>query len=207
VRFLFLDGNYPLVSWMAFPLMGVFFWQTSSTPTALRRWCVGAIAVAVVSQVIVTLQGPRLDALEYTQRYVAVGWTPTTAMFLVASGATSLAIIAALLWTQGTAPMSRVLQPIVLFGRASLTHYVLHIAVAYSVLRLLYPDEVWPIRVGALAMVVYLAVFVPLTMIWFRRHTHGPFEAAWARASRRPTSGRPGADSRSLTQPQSVDHN
>ena len=186
VRSLFFDGNYPLVSWMAFPLMGILFWQTARSRDALRRWCVGAIAVALVAQAIAILGAPRLDALEYTQRYVEMGWTPTSAMFLLTAGISSLAIIAALLWSHGTASMSRPLQPIVLFGRASLTHYVLHIAVAYSALRLMYPDEDWPLRVGALAMVIYLAIGVPLTMVWFRRHTHGPFEAAWARASRRP---------------------
>lgn len=186
VRMLFFDGNYPLVSWMAFPLIGILYWQTSGTPAARRRWCVGAIAIALVAQAIAILQGPRLDALEYTQRYVAMGWTPTSATFLLTGGFSSLAIIAALLAVQGTAPMSRLLQPIVLFGRASLTHYVLHIAVTYSVLRLLYPDEEWALRVGAMAMVIYLAIGVPLTMLWSRRHTHGPFEAAWARTSRRP---------------------
>jgi uncharacterized membrane protein YeiB len=188
MRAVLFDGNYPFVSWMAFPLIGIFFWQTSRTPAALQRWCIGALCVAVASQAIVTLKGPRVAALEYSQRYVAMGWTPTSATFLLTGGISSLAIIAALLLAQGTAPMSRLLQPIILFGRASLTHYVLHVAVAYSVLRLVYPDEVWSLRVGALAMAIYLAISVPLTLVWFRRHTHGPFEAAWARVSRRPPS-------------------
>src|SRR6185503_18337834 len=80
------------------------------------------------------------------------------------------------------------MQPLVLFGRASLSHYVLHIAIAYSVLRLFYPDEDWAPRTGLWAMLAYLAIGVPLTVLWFRNHTHGPFEMLWARASRRPGS-------------------
>jgi hypothetical protein len=79
-----------------------------------------------------------------------------------------------------------VVQPVVLLGRASLSHYVLHIAVAYSALRLWYPDEDWAPRPGLWALAAYLVVAVPLAAFWFRRHTHGPFEALLARSSRRP---------------------
>jgi hypothetical protein len=82
--------------------------------------------------------------------------------------------------------MPRVVQPLVLVGRASLTHYVLHIGVAYSVLRLFYPDEDWVPRAGLWAILAYLGIGVPLTVIWFRHHTQGPLEMLWARVSRRP---------------------
>jgi hypothetical protein len=81
----------------------------------------------------------------------------------------------------------------VLLGRASLSHYVLHIAIAYSVLRFSYPNEDWVPRTGLWALLAYLGVAVPLTVFWFRHHTHGPFEALLARSSRRP--GRRPADS------------
>lgn len=185
-RYLFFDGNYPLFSWIAFPLSGMLFWQTAADRASLRRWCLGTIAVALVAQTFALIAAPRFDALAYSARYVATGWTPTSAKFLVTAGSSALVVIAALLWTYRTGSMPRWTQPLVLFGRASLSHYVLHIAIAYSLLRLWYPDEDWPVRVGALAAVSYLAIGVPLTMLWFRRHTHGPLEALWARASRRP---------------------
>lgn len=75
------------------------------------------------------------------------------------------------------------------FGQASLTHYLLHICVFF---RLLYaicsasedpaaraPIE-WSPTIGLLAFSVYLMVAMPLTSVWFRRFSRGPFEAAWA---------------------------
>jgi hypothetical protein len=120
------------------------------------------------------------------ERYLSDGWTPSSALFLLTAGSGSLAIVGALLWQRGTAPMPSAMRPLVLFGRASLSHYVLHIAVAYSALRVFYPDEDWPVLMGFLVMLAYLAVGVPLTLVWFRAHTHGPLETLWARTSRRP---------------------
>ena len=37
LRYLFVDGNYPLISWMAFPLMGILFWQTARDRRCYQR--------------------------------------------------------------------------------------------------------------------------------------------------------------------------
>ena len=190
LRYLFLDGNYPLFSWMAFPLIGILFWQTSrGVHVRVRTWAIAAAGLAVGLHLVALVTGSPLGQAYAAERHLTGGWTPTSASFLVTMGSGAIAIVAALLWWQGTAPMSRVIRPLVLFGRASLTHYLLHIVVAYSVLRLWYPDEDWSVTVGLWAAAAYLAVGVPLTMLWFRDHTHGPFETLWARASRRPAPG------------------
>jgi uncharacterized membrane protein YeiB len=185
LRYLFVDGNYPLISWMAFPLMGILFWQTARDRSRTAVWLVASLGVAVVAYAIAASMAPAGGA-EAVRRWIARGWTPTSATFLLTAGGGALVVISALLWRWGTAPLPRLLQPLVLLGRASLSHYVLHIAIAYSVLRFWYPDEDWVPRTGLWALLAYLGVAVPLTVFWFRRHTHGPFEALLARSSRRP---------------------
>jgi uncharacterized membrane protein YeiB len=185
LRYLFVDGNYPLISWMAFPLMGILFWQTARDCTRTKGWLVASLGIAVVAYAIAAYSAPA-DGAEAVRRWIYRGWTPTSAIFLLTAGGGALVVISALLSRWGTAPLPRVLQPLVLLGRASLSHYVLHIAIAYSVLRFWYPDEDWVPRTGLWALLAYLSVAVPLTVFWFRRHTHGPFEALLARSSRRP---------------------
>jgi uncharacterized membrane protein YeiB len=185
LRYLFVDGNYPLISWMAFPLMGILFWQTARDRTRTTVWLVASLGVAVVAYAIAAYTAPA-EGAEAVRRWIARGWTPTSATFLLTAGGGALVVISALLSRWGTAPLPRVLQPLVLLGRASLSHYVLHIAIAYSVLRFWYPDEDWLPRTGLWALLAYLGVAVPLTVFWFRHHTHGPFEALLARSSRRP---------------------
>ena len=185
LRYLFVDGNYPLISWMAFPLMGILFWQTARDRIRTTVWFLGSLGVAVVAYAIAAYMAPAGGA-EAVRAWIYRGWTPTSATFLLTAGAGALVVISALLSRWGTAPLPRVLQPLVLLGRASLSHYVLHIAIAYSVLRFWYPNEDWEPRAGLLALLAYLGVAVPLTVFWFRRHTHGPFEALLARSSRRP---------------------
>jgi uncharacterized membrane protein YeiB len=192
LRYLFVDGNYPLISWMAFPLMGMLFWQTARSDRRTLAWFVGSFAVAVAAYAIAAYTS-LADSAEHVARWNARGWTPTSALFLFTAGGGSLVIISALRWWWGTAAMPRVVQPLVLFGRASLSHYVLHIAIAYSILRLWYPEEDWLPTTGLRVLLAYLAIGIPATMFWFQLHTHGPLEALLARSSRRP-GPRPGID-------------
>ena len=185
LRYLLVDGNYPLISWMAFPLMGMLFWQTARGRARTLAWLVGSLGVAGAAYAIAVRTAPAGGADE-VRRWLAHGWTPSSPIFLLTAGGGALALVAALFRRWGTAAMPGVVQPLVLFGRASLSHYVLHIAVVYSVLRLRYPDENWTPRTGLWAMMAYLAIGIPLTVWWFRHHTHGPLEALLARASRRP---------------------
>lgn len=192
LRYLFVDGNYPLISWMAFPLMGILFWQTARDHTRTKAWLAASLGVAVAAYAIAAYAAPAGGA-EAVRAWIYSGWTPTSATFLLTAGAGALVVISALLSRWGTAPLPRVLQPLVLLGRASLSHYVLHIAIAYSVLRFWYPNEDWEPRTGLWALLAYLAIAVPLTVFWFRRQTHGPFEALLARGSRRPSRRLAGA--------------
>jgi uncharacterized membrane protein YeiB len=192
LRYLFVDGNYPLISWMAFPLMGILFWQTARDRTRTKAWFIASLGVAGVAYAVAAHTAPAGGA-EAVRRWIARGWTPTSATFLLTGGGGALVGISALLCRWGTAPLPRVLQPLVLLGRASLSHYVLHIAIPYSMLRLWYPNEDWVPRTGLWALLAYLAITVPIAALWFRRRTHGPFEALLARSSRRP-SHRPASD-------------
>jgi uncharacterized membrane protein YeiB len=185
LRYLFVDGNYPLLSWVAFPLMGILFWETAREGVQRRRWLNGSLGVTMAAYAVAVYLTPA-SGWDAVRQWIAKGWTPTSALFLLAAGGGALVLVSALLDRWGTAPLPRVVQPLVLFGRASLSHYVLHIAVAYSILRFFYPDEDWMPGTGLWAFTAYLVIGVPLTVYWFKHHTHGPFEALLARSSRRP---------------------
>ena len=48
-------------------------------------------------------------------------------------------------------------------------------------LRLLYPNEDWPARIGLFAFFGYCTLALPLTVLWFRRFPRGPLESLWNR--------------------------
>ena len=185
LRYLLVDGNYPVISWMAFPVMGIVFWQTARSRRQILAWCLGSLGVAVLAYVVAAYAAPA-GGTEPIRHWIARGWTPTSALFLLTAGSGALVVVSAFRWWWGTTTLPRVVQPLVLFGRASLSHYIAHIAIAYSALRLWYPDEDWPPGAGLPVLLAYLAIGIPLTALWFRHHTHGPVEALLARISPRP---------------------
>ena len=165
LRALVLDGNYPLLPWLALPLLGMLA-VTGAGLTAKRSrlcFCV-ALPIAALAQLL----GPAT-------------WVPTTLPFLLRIGSTAIAAVAGLLWWDATRGLPRWTRPLATLGRASLTHYVLHIVVAFAPLRLLYPGEDWPTRVGVGVFVGYVILALPLTALWFRYFSRGPLEALWAR--------------------------
>ena len=133
------------------------------SPAPARRAFGAALSLAVLGQFL----GPAT-------------WVPTTLPFLLRIASSGTATIAGLLWWDATRGLPRFTLPLAALGRASLTHYMLHIVAVFAPLRLLYPDEDWPVRVGLCVFFGYLTLAFPLTMLWFRRFSRGPLESLWA---------------------------
>ena len=157
VRFLLLDGNYPLIPWLAFPLLHPLF----ATPPKPRFWA------ALVLGTLVHL-GMMTGVLTST-------WVPTSMPFVLQVGSTAVALVSGLQWVELKLP--RLLLAFATLGRTSLTHYLLHLLAVIVPLRLRYPDEGWPRSVGLWAFALYFLVALPLTHLWLRRFPRGPIEA------------------------------
>ncbi|MFI5208211.1 MAG: heparan-alpha-glucosaminide N-acetyltransferase domain-containing protein, partial [Gemmatimonadales bacterium] len=178
-RAFLLDGSYPVVPWLAFPLVGMLMLKGGLPQVGrARRWFWIALAVAVPVQIWVRWAGAHEDALGDLAPFLTGTWVPTSVPFVLVAGGTAAAVVSGLAWLYRARKLPTAVLPLAMFGRASLTHYILHICVVIVPLRLVWPDEDWPVRVGALAFATYLAVALPLTTLWFRRRSHGPLEGA-----------------------------
>lgn len=173
LRYLLFDGNYPLIPWLAFPLVGMLFVRDGQVSTRpMKATLIAGLVCAAAAWAFTAWADGREVA-----PYLASTWVPTTVPFLLLSGGLSLAIIAGLvLWPVGSAWLAPV-------GRASLTHYLAHIALVFAPLRYFYPGEDWPLLTGLIATAGYLVAAVPLSIWWFRNHRRGPAEALLARLS------------------------
>ncbi len=185
-RYFLLDGSYPVVPWMAFPLVGMLMLGGGlpQLPRA-RRWFRIALAIAIPAQFWVRWAGAHQDALGDFAPFLLGTWVPTSVPFVLVAGGTAVAVVAGLAWLYGARRLPSAVLPLAMFGRASLTHYIMHVCLVIVPLRLIWPEEDWPVRVGALAFALYVALALPLTTLWFRHRSHGPLEGAWARASGR----------------------
>ncbi|MEO6598014.1 MAG: AMP-binding protein [Planctomycetota bacterium] len=184
LRYFAFDGSYPLLPWLVLPLLGALLVARDDGSSAnARRWFWLALPLASALG-FWNIWSAQLD--EQTPElapFLTATWQPTSLPFLLQIGAVAVSITAALQWWHRARGLPRVMQPIARIGRASLTHYVLHIVLVYAPMRHWWPAEDWSFATGVLAVLTYLAMAVPLTWWWFTRFRQGPLEALWARAS------------------------
>ena len=183
IRALLIDGNYPLVPWLAFPLIGMLMTPCWEASGSIKRWFGSAVAIYAVSQTLVLLVERNADAMGDLAPYLGSTWVPTSLPFALVAGSGAVAVISGVAWWSASRPpalMATLLAPL---GRASLTHYLAHVCLFYLPLRAMLGDEEWSAAVGVSAWIGYLVVAVPLTVLWFRRFKRGPVEALWASAS------------------------
>lgn len=183
VRFLLIDGNYPVVPWLLFALAGMrLFAQGLPDRARMRRWSLGALLVAAGAQAWALWSHGHAATLGGASYFLQASWVPTTLPFVVLTGGAAVFVAAGLL-ALDPLRLRRRAAPLAALGRASLTHYVAHIVLVYVPMRAAFPDDAWPVRHGFLAFVAYSIIAAPLSMLWFRRYAHGPLERLWVAAS------------------------
>ncbi len=174
LRYLLFNGNYPVIPWLAFPLIGMLFVRDGKVLAQYMGRIFGlAVSLsAVMAGVTFWTESHGLGS----SIYWSTTWVPTTLPFMLLKTGFVLAIMAGLSYWQ---VCWRWVAPV---GRASLTHYLAHICLVFVVLRHFFPEEDWPARIGLMAAGAYWVVAVPLSVWWFRSHKRGPVEGvlAWA---------------------------
>ncbi|MEZ6038261.1 MAG: amino acid adenylation domain-containing protein [Planctomycetota bacterium] len=181
LRYFTIDGAYPLLPWLLLPLLGALLADATRDVARLARWCWLALPLPFLAWLCAVIAD---DAGDELAAQLAVTWPPTSLPFLLRCGGAAVAIAACLTWWVAVRGLPRWLRPIAAVGRASLTHYLLHIAGVYALLRLWWPDEDWSVAVGIAVAVGYVAFALLVSPLWFRRFRRGPLEALLRLASR-----------------------
>ncbi len=180
LRMLTINGSYPVVPWLALSCTGAYLYSfdLNDKLTRFRTLCCAALAVAIGCGAVMCAERVALPL--NLARLLQCTWTPTSLPFLLINGGIATIMLVSL-WhlTMERWPARMLAQ----CGKASLTHYMLHILVIALLLRHYYPDESWGANVGILAYVIYIVTGLWLTSIWFRRFNEGPLEILWRWAS------------------------
>jgi uncharacterized protein len=193
-RLLFFDGDYPLIPWIAFVLVGMLIVQIK---TRYAVWAVASLATSLAALLLVHVIHAEPGST------FCIDWTPTTLPFLLVCGGVALATVFGLSWVRqrpyrSTEPVDgRVAfrsfrrlngwRPLTSIGAMSLTHYIGHIVLVVVPLRYFFPEEEWPTRIGLICFASYLVVAMVFSMAWLARHRRGPLEStlAWITGSPR----------------------
>ncbi len=184
LRYLVFDGNYPLLPWMVFPLVGMLLSARIQQPLSKhKRDFTLAFSLTVASHIYSWWIRAHPDMLGIYVIDLGVTWIPTTLPFLLLTGSSAVVVITGLLWWQTSLGLPRPASFLALLGRASLTHYLFHLVIVFVPLRLHSADEQWSVTVGLRAVLLYFLLALPISVFWFRHFSRGPLESLWAHLS------------------------
>jgi len=182
LRYFLFDGAYPLLPWLALPLLGTLLANVRDDARALSRCMVGSAAAMVAALAVSMTWGDAQCGGIYA--HLDITWQPTSLPFMALWGGAAVFAVAALMrWLP--AVLLPAWRPIAVVGRTSLTHYLLHTVVVYGALRIWWPEEDWSAGVGVSVAVGYVLFALVVTPWWLRTLRHGPVEAllSWCSAT------------------------
>jgi non-ribosomal peptide synthetase-like protein len=184
LRYFVFDGSYPLLPWLALPLLGAAMVAGRyRDPARSARWFAIALPLALALHACGLVADRAWEELGELWPFVGATWQPTSIPFALQIGAYAVAAVAGLSRWRARRGLPAWTAPLVAFGRLSLTHYVAHIALVFAPLRAFWPDEDWPLAVGLAAALGYVALALPLSVAWLGRCARGPLEAVLRLAS------------------------
>jgi uncharacterized membrane protein len=163
-----LWSNYPILTWIELITFGIFFghWLVEDSEKAFKRaiWLGGAFLFAFV--VIRYLDGfgnirPRMGD-SWIDFLNVVKYPPSMTFTLLTMG---INLIILGLFAQATEKVQRILQPLIVFGRAPLFFYILHLFLYLRIGRWLAPDGT-SIPALYLYWLLGLLILFPLTL-WY----------------------------------------
>ncbi|UFU03003.1 DUF418 domain-containing protein [Ruania suaedae] len=170
-----LSGPYPVITWLAPFLCGLWLGRCDlASPAVQRRLVVaglGAAALAVLgSRLLVALTGQPDEQQVGFDRLVSAVAHSQMPLWLISGTGLATAVLGAMLLL---APRARWLRPLIALGQLSLTVYVLHLILLATVIRP-GPTTAWA---GLAITGAILAVSILLATLWRSRFERGPFEA------------------------------
>lgn len=185
VRYFLINGAYPLLPWLAFPLVGALLAPMRTNADALTRMLLACVVAIAVALAVDQAWGDAYVGGLYA--HFDITWQPTSLPFVALWGGAAILVIAGLWRWSATASLPAAFAPVAAVGRVSLSHYLLHTVVVYGALRLWWPDEDWPLSVGLMAAVGYAGLALVVTPWLLASGRRGPVETMLAMCAGRRT--------------------
>jgi uncharacterized membrane protein YeiB len=191
LRNTFYNGFHPVIPWAAFLLIGLWLGRQDLLDTGLRRriigWSIGiAVAAEVASRFLVGTLGAGLSGseLEEVEAFFGSGPLPPVPLYMIAGGATAVAVIGLSVGIAKRAQGSAWLVPLVATGQLALTVYVAHVVLGMGLLEAFgrLADQTLVFAVSFAAVFIVLAIV--FATLWRRRFQRGPLELAMRYLSR-----------------------
>ncbi|MBU0481236.1 MAG: DUF418 domain-containing protein [Proteobacteria bacterium] len=187
---LLFNGSYAAFPWLSFLLVGIWFGKNRmlSGNVSPGRIAFAAAGLFLVSEYLLRM-GRMLDPEEAdTLQSLLLSRTafPLSPLYALSCGSSALLLLTVLMVGCRNETVCRILSPLKYIGRLSLTIYIGHVFLAYSVFDLLYDnlsgdDYLAAVIAFFLASCLFFAVF---SAVWCKHFAYGPLEWVLRKAAK-----------------------
>ncbi|MFT4516272.1 MAG: hypothetical protein ACI91B_004994, partial [Planctomycetota bacterium] len=130
VRYFLINGAYPLLPWLVFPLLGALLAPMRTNARALTRVMVASVVAVAIALTTNQLWGDAYAGGIYA--HFDVTWQPTSLPFVALWGGAATFVIAGLWRWPAVASLPALRASVAAVGRVSLSHYLMHTVVVYG---------------------------------------------------------------------------
>ncbi|MFO7779141.1 MAG: DUF418 domain-containing protein [Nitriliruptoraceae bacterium] len=175
VQGLLLSGPYPLITWVAPFLLGIWLGRQDlrSREVAIRMVVVGAIVAAsamVTARALIALLGPPIVGGDVRSLATSAAHSQMPLWLIGGTGAAVMVLGACLLLADA---LPRITWPVQALGQLALTAYVAHLLALHLAGAQLTSGELWEAVRLLLGFVLVLAA---MATAWLTRFSRGPLE-------------------------------
>jgi uncharacterized protein len=193
LRSFFFDGSYPVFPFFGYILLGQLITgrllisglssnegelkrqiNTRSVWSSLFKRSVYMLLLIFIYSML--LPQLRLLASPDLSTQLEFSWVPVTLPFFFLNAVFAVLILSIIGVLSSHLTEHPVFMRLASLGRLSLTHYVLHLAIAYPVLSHIWPNWDWSASLGGLLFFIYTSFAIGCSSLWLKTYSYGPLE-------------------------------
>lgn len=188
---IFIDGSYTVFPWLGFLIMGMWVGrQDFSNPvkrmkilfTSLFLFGFLEVSARQLSKLIEGRGYASDETIFYT--FIHAEAFPASTLFVFSAGAVALMVISLCMWIRPRLFESELVKALTATGQLSLTIYIVHILIGYSILQMWKSHSSADIDAGLWVFIcglLFCIAVTPMAYVWCRHFQRGPLEGIMRR--------------------------
>ena len=182
-RNLFFNGFHPVVPWVAFMLIGLWFGKQNLTNNAFIKKAIwlslGSFAlIEILSYVTLNYVGFVQTASTDFKYMFSTSPMPPLPLYMISGSSFAIFVIASCIYISKKFEHHIIISALKKTGQLALTFYIAHVIIGMGIIELINPQKMgnYTVEFSVVYAIVFSGLCIVFTMIWTTYYKVGPLE-------------------------------